>query len=397
MSVLAVERFADPSRRCEPARTDSEAIEVVDLPDPRRGPARTLRALPGAMRDWIGVPASMKERLGLVRAAFATGGAQAGALVGGPALLRRARAGDIEAIACFSAKDFALARFVAAAAGLPLDEELARGTRYFGEFAFELFAVIPYAYWLHRQGRLEFTVSTPDTRCLYWFSPNHVERPVARRYVPITEYPVGVRGAWRYDVPAFPESPATDRWVPPPYREFYRDDRFRFDKPTCVVCNKSTPEQYRWHRAPTNHLPTDALLEVIGALRSRYQVIYNRPRAADIVNDHQPVRETGDIEAVERSFPDVLTIQALKARHPGLGTNELQLRLYAGCERFVSVLGGSSYLASWFGGVNLVYARRGWEVDCSAYDRWFDRFSGARVVAFATLDALRDAVAREFL
>lgn len=396
MSALAVERFADPSRRCDPARGGDRAIEVVDLPDPRREPGRWLRALPAALTDWVAVPASMRERAGLARAALATGGARAGALVGAPSLLRRARAGDVEAIACFSAKDFGLARFVADAAGVSLDEELARGTRYFGEFAFELFAVIPYAYWLHRQGRLEFTVSTPDTRCLYWFSPNHVERPVARRYVPITEYPVGVPGRWRYDASSFPEWPATDRWAPPLYRDVYRDERFRFDKPTCVVCNKATPEHYRWHRALTNHLPTEVLLELIDELRPRYQVVYNRPRAADIVNDHQAIRETGDLEAIARAFPDVLTIQSLKARHPGLSTNELQLRLYAGCERFVSVLGGSSYLASWFGGVNVVYAKRGWEVDCGAYDRWFDRFSGARVVAVATLDALCDTVAREF-
>ena len=93
----------------------------------------------------------------------------------------------------------------------------------------------------------------------------------------------------------------------------------------------------------------------------------------------------------------MLTIQDLHARHPGLGFNELQLRVFAGCQRFVSVLGGSAYLASWFGGVNVVYARRGWEVTSGAYGRWFDRFSGARVVAAATPDELRAAVACELL
>ena len=309
--------------------------------------------------------------------------------------VRRVRDGEIGAIACYSAKDFALATHLAHETGSACREVLARGTRYFGEFAFELLAVVPYAYWLHRQGRLEFTVSTQDTRCLYWFSPRHEEQPVARRYVPITEYPVGVPGALRYDRAAFPDVLDTSRWAAPPYRDVYADARFRFGRPTCVVCNKATDEHYLWHRSPANFLPNDLLLALIGKLRERFQVVYNRPRSADIVNDHQAIRENGDIEAVTEAYPDVLTIQQLRERHPELGHNELQLRLYAGCERFVSVLGGSSYLASWFGGVNVVYAKRGWEVACGAYDRWFDRFSGARVVAVSTPRELMRAVERE--
>ena len=132
-------------------------------------------------------------------------------------------------------------------------------------------------------------------------------------------------------------------------------------------------------------------------LRDRYQVIYNRPRASDIATDHQTIHEIGDIEAVRRTFSDTVTIQELHARYPTLTFNELQLRLYSGCQRFVSVLGGSAYLASYFGGTNIVLARRGWEVDCGAYERWFDRFSGARVVAVSSDRELLQAVEREFL
>ncbi len=397
MSVAVLERFADPSRRCDDAheRLASGRVEVVDLPDPVRAPAAFLRELPGAIGDWISVPASLRERASLACAAARTGGARAGALLRAPGLLRRVREGEIDAIACYSAKDFPLAGFLACEAGSPPRELLASGTRYFGEFAFELLAVIPYAYWLHRQGRLAFTESTADTRSLYWFSPDHRERPVDRRYVPVTEYPAGVAGTLRYDRTAFPEALDTSRWTPPPYRDVYRDERFRFERPTCVVCNKATGEHYLWHRSMTNHLPDDVLLDLVGRLRTRYQVVYNRPRAADIVNDHQPISELGDIEMLKGAYPDVLTIQELHAKHPELGYNELQLRLYAGCERFVSVLGGSSYLASWFGGVNVVYAKRGWEVACGAYERWFDRFSGARVVAVSTHEELRRAVERE--
>ena len=291
----------------------------------------------------------------------------------------------------------ALATTLASAVGIDCREALARGTRYFGEFAFELLAVVPYAYWLAGEGRLEHTASTADTRCLYYFSPRHVEHARPRRYVPITEYPVGVPGRWRYDASAFPRALDTGRWRAPPYKDVYRDPRFAWTKPTCVVCNKATDEYYRWHRSPTNGMDVDLVLAVIGRLRQRYQVVYVRPRRDDIVIDHQPTHEIGDHDAIARAYPDVITVQRLRERHPDLSYNELQLRLFAGCERFVSVLGGSSYLASWFGGVNVVYAKRGWEVACGAYDRWFDRFSGARVVAASTLDALVRTVERELL
>jgi hypothetical protein len=100
---------------------------------------------------------------------------------------------------------------------------------------------------------------------------------------------------------------------------------------------------------------------------------------------------------VKDAFPEVLTIQELHAAHPDLTFNELQLRLFATCERFVSVLGGASYLASYFGGTNVVYAQAGWEVDCGAYEGWFHRFSGARVVAVADPDDLLRAVRTELL
>jgi len=100
---------------------------------------------------------------------------------------------------------------------------------------------------------------------------------------------------------------------------------------------------------------------------------------------------------VKRAYPEVLTLQELHAEHSDLTFNELQLTLMAASGRFVSVLGGGSYLASYFGGTNVVYARRGWEVRCGAYENWFSEFSGARVVAAGTPRALLAAIERELL
>jgi len=398
--IAIVERFAEPSRRCDPDLVTTAADEVVlwDL-DAAWSVTRWRRVLEvvRAVPAWLRTGARPLRVARFLGACLAKSGWRHTSLVSAPEWIRRAREQDLDAVLCFSADGFPLARLLAEEAGVPCLEQLARGTQYFGEFAFELLAVVPYAHWLHEQGRLEFTVSTRDTSALYYFSPRHLEHPTPRRYVPITEYPVGESGRLRYDVLGFPASLDTEEWSPPPYRAVFADDRFAWAKPLVVVVNKTSDEPYLSPAAGANSIPVDALLELVGRLTAEYTVVYNRPREADIVGDHDVVRERGDIEAIEDAFPEVVTIQQLHAEHADLTFNELQLRLYAGCERFVSVLGGGSYLASYFGGVNIVYAQSGWEVDCGAYERWFDRFSGADVIAVGSPAELLRAVDEHFL
>ena len=84
-------------------------------------------------------------------------------------------------------RDFPMVPLLSHLFGVPYHEYLSDSTRYFGEFAFELLGVIPYAYWLHRNGRLKLTQACADTRCLYYFSPQHEEFATVRRsYVPIS-------------------------------------------------------------------------------------------------------------------------------------------------------------------------------------------------------------------
>jgi hypothetical protein len=299
-------------------------------------------------------------------------------------LWEQAAAGRIDSVACFSAKCFPLAAAIAEKAGGACDEFLATGTRYFGEFAFELLAVVPYAYWLHTMGRLRFTESSADTRDLYYFSPRHEERGGPRRYAPITEYSIGEPAWLRLDRRAFPKTLDESRWRPPPYKTVFANETFRWPKKLCVVSNKTSPEPTVAGDSTLNGLDVPLLLATVGRLRDRYQVVYNRPHSSDMVSDAQRMREIGDIEALREAYPDIITIQDLRRAHPHLGFNELQLRLYANCEAFVSVLGGSSYLSSYFGGTNIVYARKGWEVSCGAFDNWFHKFGGARVVAVSS-------------
>jgi hypothetical protein len=398
MRIAVIERFSERSRRCDPARVAGSDDEVVllDLALAPGERAPSLYAVAWSLAKWAVIPIPLRDRWRLFWLGAGMRGTRRAALVRVPGWVARLRAGEFDQITCYSVQGFELARWLADATGNPCDEQLSHGTQYFGEFAFEQLAVVPYAYWLEQQGRLLFTSSTADTACFYYFSPDHTEVALDRRFVPVSEYPV--TRAVPFDHEGFPPVLDTTEWRAPPYREVYADDgRFRFAKPLVVVCNKSNSEPYEPDRFAVNHLDNELVLALLRELTPCFTVVYNRPRASDIVPDHAEIRELGDLDAVKRAFPEVITIQELHAEHADLTFNELQLRLFATCERFISVLGGASYLASYFGGTNIVYAQAGWEVDCGAYENWFHLFSGARVVAVSTPDELLRAIRAEFL
>ena len=308
---------------------------------------------------------------------------------------------------CYSSKGFYLVSFIADFLGIKYEEYIGSGVQYFGEFGFELFAIIPYAYWLHVNRRLEFSASAKDTKCLYYFSPDHEEPSEKRSYVPITEYPAGAMTRFGADVPRFPELLDAGKWIPPPYKRVYENERFRWDKDICIICNKYTMEHISHaegiayyltrKRGIINFLSIAALCEIVKLLSGRYQIIYNRPLPENIVTDHQESCDMNDFEILKDRFPGVLTLQELLKENLDLSYNQLQLQLFANCEHFISVQGGSSYLASYFGGKNIIFAKEGWEVQCNAYRNWFHRFSGARIFPVNNDQDLIDTVKREFL
>jgi hypothetical protein len=393
--VAIIERFRDTSRNCAPRPDRAEESETVTLGGGAIDPLLPLQCIRSLCRIAFDNQLTRQDKRAIIAAALRTRGAPASALGHAAGLLDITRDKHFDAIKCYSARGFALARTLATISGIPLEEFIDHGTRYFGEFAFELLAVIPYAYWLHQNGRLEFTQSSLDTRSLYYFSPAHEELSPARSYVPVSEYPSAHQSRWRFDPHGFPRHLDTSKWVPPPYKAIYRNDRFVWGKPLCIISNKYTSEPSAL-RLPVNFLTLDTLTRLFDLLTPHYQVIYVRPRDEDIVADHQHARDLGDFRLIESRHPEVITIQRLHADNPDLSYNDLQLRLFANCDRFISVLGGSAFLASYFGGTNIVYARRGWEVACNAYDNWFDQFSGARVIATGSRRTLIELAEREY-
>ena len=259
-----------------------------------------------------------------------------------------------------------------------------RDIQYFGEFGYELIAVVPYAYWLHKRNKLNATKSFKDTQCLYYFSENHIEMNRNRRHWLLDDFPLGNIHVTQLD---------TSQWYPPPYKRHYANERFKWEKPSCVICNKYTIE---WKGPPINFLSLETLSKLFKILKEKYKIIYNRPTSKNIVSDDQEELILRDMEFIEKEHPEIITIQDLAENNKDLSFNELQMMVYANCDRFISVQGGSSILTSYFGGKNIIFAKRGSELEHDSY-KWYAKLSGSKIYHVDDYSRLLAVVEKEFL
>ncbi|MBS1583468.1 MAG: hypothetical protein JST66_14805 [Bacteroidetes bacterium] len=258
-----------------------------------------------------------------------------------------------------------------------------------GEFSPELKFVLPYAYWHHLNGTLDRTVSSRGTRALYFFSPRHEERFTTRRWNDFdfpAEIPNAQDHSFRYDL---------SKWAPVPYKARFAGLRL-FDRPTVVIANRYNSE---WGGPPVSFFSLDDLRTLFTLLAPHYQVIYNRPSAARIVNDESAVLDLGDKPMVRAEFPGVVLLEDLMD-HPAVQAddlNHLQLLVYAECERFLSIHGGTATLASCFGGTNIILSRKGQEHFFGEFRTIYPKLSGARIFAHRDMDTLLTDVRRHFV
>jgi hypothetical protein len=213
------------------------------------------------------------------------------------------------------------------------------------EFGYELITVIPFAYYLFLKNMLKSTTSAKGSASLYYFSPNHTETNVRsflsyRKRVALSDIPNKQIHVPRLD---------TRQWQPPPYKQHYYNERLQFD---VVILNKYTKE---WKGPPVNFIDTASLERILWLLRHK-SVLYIRMDSRARLDDDQPAQDLGEWDMLQ-SFGNVRTLQSV-ANDFNLSYNEAQLRCLAGCNQFISVQGGTSILASYFGGTNIVLVKR---------------------------------------
>ena len=247
-----------------------------------------------------------------------------------------------------------------------------------GEFGYELFAGLPLVNWYKEQGHDVEVVSAKGSSLLY---PNiKVTEKYKSRH---TFFELVIDGKSYYR-PHNHVAGVFSRPVVGDKLKSYYLERFQIkkDKPFLVVSNKI---QNEWGRGPVNYLSVDVLRQIFELCKDKFNIVYNRPYANNIVNDDTPQEKFGDRELVrEMNIP---TMQNY-AEEYDLDYNTTQMAVMSNCNHFISTQGGNSALSAYFGGRGIIYGVEGYEVKHYAYKTFFPKLSGQAIHHVQTYDDL---------
>ncbi|WP_231590747.1 hypothetical protein [Hymenobacter terrenus] len=259
---------------------------------------------------------------------------------------------------------------------------------YKGEFQQELTFVLPFAYWHYLNGTLQSTVACLNTKELYFFSSDHVEQFKERDWT--SNYN-------SFEVPNMTHCISFDysKWARVPLKSYYKNDLFVFDKPILVIANKYNTE---WGGAPVNFFSIDTLDKIINLVKGRYKILYNRPGAGNIVTDNSEVLNLNEHAWLKKEHPDVILMDDLYRDNEASvnNFNHFQLLVYASCDRYISVHGGTAALASYFGGKNIILSKKGIEHPMNEFATIFPQLSGATILHAKTENDIFEYIAEHY-
>lgn len=240
------------------------------------------------------------------------------------------------------------------------------------EFGYELISILPYCYHLYKNNRLGDTVSGLDTECLYFFnSDNHTEVIEKRGWENMPKL-------WNIKFPNIGIHTSDldlDKFSPPPLKEHYNSKKIVFEKETIVICNRYNME---WGGDPINYLDLDTLIELFDLLKDEYQIVYINLKGDDRYYDGAPPLDLGDFNLIRKRYSDVIIIQDLLKDY-NTTFNDLQMRIFAGCSRFITSNGGQAILTSYFGGENIIFTKKCRELlpEVNSFYRWYHKFGNS--------------------
>ena len=284
------------------------------------------------------------------------------------------------------------------------------------EFGVELALAVPYAYWLHEQGQLDTVITSKGMKPFYYFCDDvrdeFTTRTIDNAAAGLNELPNNwIHGDSKAGtVMTHPGVLDYSQWKLPPYKEYYKNDIFRFKKPTVFITNifnhPNNSDVRHYH-----HIPLIGLYNIFNALQDKgYDVIYKRENNknssitydqneqesthysdTDIIADIEGYGLMTDYELVSY-FNNVRLLTDIVDEHPEMSFNEVQLKLLANCDKYISVCGGSAILSSCFGGTNIIYVTQGKELRPNYFsdDSYFHQLSKAEIIpVFDTVEEIK--------
>ena len=263
---------------------------------------------------------------------------------------------------------------------------------YKGEFGYEIFYCVVYAYYLHNRGELKSTTSYKDTKCLYFFSKNHKEiegNRISSMHMQPKLFPDD------FDFKNLTNEKYTIDLIP--FKEKYRNNLFVFDKPLLVIYNS----RRRTLENDKNYLDIDVLKKLFNMCLPKYKIVYIFPKDRHIVADECPSIYVGDYGLIYDEYrDDVIDINKLYEEYKEKGFkitfNELQLMICANCDKFISICGGGYVISSLFGGINIGYLYK----SAHAWEDWsksISRISNCSIINTHTYEELIQTVKKFYI
>jgi len=101
----------------------------------------------------------------------------------------------------------------------------------------------------------------------------------------------------------------------------------------------------------------------------------------DIKDEVEGIGTLTDYELTDH-FDDVLLFDDIVKDNRDLNYNELQCMLYANCNKFISYVGGSGILCSYFGGTNIMWLSKGKEIREGYFseDGYYNKLSDCNII-----------------
>jgi len=268
------------------------------------------------------------------------------------------------------------------------------------EFGIELALTVPYAYWLHKNNQLEYVITSKGMKPFYYFCDDVREEFTYRNIDNAAAGLNDLPNNWIHGINPLEEPGVLDysQWTPPPYKEKYKNDEIDFGKPIVFISNKYNLEH---GQTPHGYFDIKCLHEMFSYLTTKgYAVVYKRvsntekhftidqnERDSLTVGYHNILAEVEGVGMMTdydltKYFPDVYLFDDVVDKYNHYSYNEVQLKVMANTEKFITVCGGNSILSSFFDGTVISYVHKGKELRRNYFgkDSYIQKLSDANVI-----------------
>ena len=289
------------------------------------------------------------------------------------------------------------------------------------EFGYELACAAPYAYWLHKQGKLEKVITCKGMKPFYYFCDNVEERYTHRSVNNQTNGVQNLPNNWIHHnaIKVFGKDHSImskeeqyeangvldyQQWTPPPYQEVFYDEKISLPKKYIVLSNRFNMEH---GQPPIGYFDIESLYHIFDYFSSiGYEVIYKRPTNTEFATDQNEWLSQNITANVEgfgvindfdliKHFDNVHLINDVISNLK-LDYNTAQLKIFSRSSGFISMGGGSSILSSYFKTPTIIYVNTSGDIRPGYFegDSYFKKLSGAPI--YPIIDKKDDILARGY-